>query len=228
MKRQSRYQILGLGLASLILGACTNVPTNEAPPAEEVATTPAPKPVKVAAQQTGGQCNGMMHSNNHLVNNDGKPSESVKIRVTGYGAPPKAFYPEPQRRLMSLRAAKIDAYRNLAERIKGVQIWGGTTIGDMVVEKDRFRVYLDTHLRGARVIAENPHDDGTYETIVELKVGQNFLMGAGLRNAENCNKQNEVPASERPIDGEQDAFVPVRMKRNIPVEPRPAFYFSEK
>ena len=76
---------------------------------------------------------------------------------------------------MAMRAAKIDAYRSLAERVAGIQIWGGTTVGDMVVEKDRFRVYLDTTLTGARVIAENPQDDGTYETVVELKVGQDFL-----------------------------------------------------
>jgi len=116
-----------------------------------------------------------MPVNQYYINNNGKQSESIKIRVTGYGAQPKSFYPDPQRRLMAMRAAKIDAYRSLAERITGIQIWGGTTIGDMVVEKDRFRVYLDTHLTGARVIAENPQEDGTFETIVELRVGQNFL-----------------------------------------------------
>jgi len=130
-------------------------------------TAPAPaRAMKVAGQQDCGK---------HQINNNGAPEDAVKIRVTGYGAPPKSFYPDPQRRLMAMRAAKIDAYRSLAERVTGIQIWGGTTIGDMVVEKDRFRVYIDTYINGARVIAENPLDDGTFETIVELTVDQNFL-----------------------------------------------------
>jgi len=120
-------------------------------------------------------CGPNTSENDHYLDDGGRKAEAVKIRSTGYGAPPKAFYPDPQRRLMAMRAAKIDAYRNLAERVAGLQVWGGTTIGDMVVEKDRFRVYLDTHLSGARVITESGHEDGTFETIVELKVDQSFL-----------------------------------------------------
>jgi len=126
----------------------------------------------------------------HMINKNGKPAEAIKIRVTGYGAEPKSFYPEPQRRLMAMRAAKIDAYRSLAERITGIQIWGGTTIGDMVVEKDQFRVYLDTHLTGARVISENAQEDGTFETVVELRVGQGFLSNTlPTKVSNNCNQQ---------------------------------------
>ncbi len=130
-----------------------------------------------ASADNTGECIGDDGSK-HYINNQGKQAEEAVIRTTGYGAPPKSFYPEAQRRLMAMRAAKIDAIRNLAERVSGVQIWGGTTIGDMVVEKDRFRVYLDTHLRGAKVIGENPLEDGSFETIVELKVGQHLLSAA--------------------------------------------------
>lgn len=104
-----------------------------------------------------------------------RKAAQIKVNATGYGAPPKSFYPEPQRRLMAMRAAKVDAYRSLAERVNGLRIWGGTTIGDMVVEKDRYRVFLDAFVRGAEIIAENPMEDGTYETVVELVVGQEFL-----------------------------------------------------
>lgn len=232
MNGQTRQALFSLAILGSILGGCTNMPANNtatSDPAE--ATAPVAQAKEVAMKQTSGECNGMMNmSDRHYVNNEGKPAESVRIRVTGYGAPPKAFYPDPQRRLMSMRAAKIDAYRNLAERVKGVQIWGGTTIGDMVVEKDRFRVYLDTRLSGARVIAENPHDDGTYETIVELKVGQQFLMGAGLRNAGNCNNggQNagEMPAVERSVQPNSDSFIPARNTRNMG-RVNSAFYFNE-
>jgi len=198
MNTYAKKTIIGLSIASALVTSCSakqemTKATDEAPsttqttvmqtkPDTTLALSPLnpiehnqppknthePVPIKVA-QTASTECG------KHQFNNDGKPEDSVTIRVTGYGAPPKAFYPDPQRRLMAMRAAKIDAYRSLAERVTGIQIWGGTTIGDMVVEKDRFRVYIDTYITGARVIAENPLDDGTFETVVELSVGQSFL-----------------------------------------------------
>ena len=154
------------------------VPQGQAAPQAAMPAQPkmeTPVQAQTAASQ---ECTGQ-----HYIDVGGKPVNMVKVRATGYGAPPKSFYSDPQRRLMAMRAAKVDAYRSLAERINGVQIWGGTTLGDMVVEKDRFRVYLDTHLRGARVIAENPHEDGSFETIVEVSVGQQMLtMALPARN----------------------------------------------
>ena len=186
MNTQARKTIIGVSIATALMSACsptnmTTKPIESAEPSDffiKTSSQPAQtstnsnslrsfpaSPLKVANTDCG----------KHQINNGGNPEDAVKIRVTGYGAPPKSFYPDPQRRLMAMRAAKIDAYRSLAERVTGIQIWGGTTIGDMVVEKDRFRVYIDTYINGARVIAENPLDDGTFETIVELTVDQNFL-----------------------------------------------------
>lgn len=99
----------------------------------------------------------------------------TKVGATGYGAPPKNYYPEGQRRLMTIRASKIDAYRALAEIVGGLHIWGGTAIGDMVVERDRYRIFIDTYVRGARVISVDQQHDGTFQTRVELNVNQNFL-----------------------------------------------------
>ncbi|MDH4276367.1 MAG: LPP20 family lipoprotein [Gammaproteobacteria bacterium] len=113
---------------------------------------------------------------------DGQKLAEARVNASGYGAPPKSFYPEPQRRLMAMRAAQVDAYRNLAERVNGMHIWGGTTIGDMVVEKDRYRVFLDSYLKGAKVMTSHPIEDGTFETVVELNLDQGFLRAAlGLR-----------------------------------------------
>ena len=158
-----------------------------------------------ASSNNSGECVGD-NGGKHYINNNGQQVEDTVIRTTGYGAPPKSFYPEPQRRLMAMRAAKIDALRSLAERVSGVQIWGGTTIGDMVVEKDRFRVYLDTHLRGAKVIGENPIEDGSFETIVELKVGQHLLSAALSKPKEN----NCIPANMKAADAPFPIQSPIR------------------
>lgn len=101
--------------------------------------------------------------------------EVVKVGATGYGAPPKNYYPEGQRRLLTIRASKIDAYRALAEIVSGIHVWGGTAIGDMVIERDRYRTFIDSYVRGARVVSVEAKDDGTYKTIVEMEVDRRFL-----------------------------------------------------
>ena len=98
-----------------------------------------------------------------------------RVGATGHGAPPKYYYPDGQRRLMTMRASKVDAYRALAEVVGGLHIWGGTTISDMVVEKDRYRTFIDTYVRGARVISVDAGEDETYTTVVELNINDRFL-----------------------------------------------------
>lgn len=120
-----------------------------------------------------------------------KKAESMHVGATGYGAPPPKYYPENQRRLMAMRASKIDAYRALAETINGMHIWGGTTVGDMVVQKDRYRVFMDAYVRGARILNVTANDDGSYETVVELMVDENFLAKELTGPAiPPCNKED--------------------------------------
>lgn len=163
----------------------------------------------VASNQSSMSSTECTSDDGLYINDGGVKRESVKVRSTGYGAPPKSFYPDPQRRLMAMRAAKIDAYRSLAERIYGVQIWGGTTLGDMVVERDRFRVYLDTHLRGARVVAENLNEDGSYETEVEVNVDQSLLgIAVPESKAAPCSEQR------KPVKSSADGYAMSQVSYN--------------
>jgi len=206
MKQKAFYSMISMALASILLASCThfnvvgdtpeesltNAEEEKSNPALETnATAPATVALRPEAMQSQ-ECTPANPNYNHalFINQNGIKQESVKIRSTGYGAPPKAFFPEPQRRLMAMRASKIDGYRSLAERVNGIHIWGGTTIGDMVLEKDRYRIFLDTHIRGARVLSANPMEDGTYETVIELKVDQNFLhhaLGGTSQNTQTFN-----------------------------------------
>ncbi len=107
-----------------------------------------------------------------------QPVGTMVITARGWGAPPKQYYPEGNRRLMAMRAAKLDAYRSLAERIHGLRIWGGTTVGEMVLEQDQFKVLLDAYVVGAKVLSIMPQKDGNYEAIIEIEVDRNFLYRA--------------------------------------------------
>ena len=44
-----------------------------------------------------------------------------------------------QRRLLAIRAAKLDAYRGLTEQVYGQYLDSTTTVADMVVRSDSFR-----------------------------------------------------------------------------------------
>ncbi|HOF18868.1 MAG TPA: hypothetical protein PK082_08150, partial [Phycisphaerae bacterium] len=70
-------------------------------------------------------------------------------------------------RLMAERAARVDAMRRLAERIKGVVVSSNTTVRDFVAESDDINVNMETFLRGAREIGVRYHED---ELIVEVEM----------------------------------------------------------
>lgn len=111
-----------------------------------------------------------------LMSADGtEKQDTIRVKSMGYGAPPKKYYPQYQRDLMAMRASKVDAYRSLAETINGLHIWGGTTLGDMAVQDDHYRVFLDSYVRGAMVESTKQRDDGNYETVVSTVVDRNFL-----------------------------------------------------
>ncbi|MFV2056242.1 MAG: LPP20 family lipoprotein [Thiohalomonadales bacterium] len=123
------------------------------------------------------ECIKLIENNPQTVDQLGGQSGSshVKVGATGYGAPPKNYYPAGQRRLMTIRAAKIDAYRALTEVVGGLHVWGSTAIEDMVLEKDRYRTFLDTYIRGARIVSVSEMKDGTYKSVVEMQVDRQFL-----------------------------------------------------
>lgn len=56
-----------------------------------------------------------------------------------------------QKKLMSKRAAEADAYRKLAECIKGLQINSTTYVRDFVAESDEIRAAMDEYIRGVRL-----------------------------------------------------------------------------
>lgn len=104
------------------------------------------------------------------------PVAPMTIRVMGYGAPDTQSKnrTEAQRRLLAIRASKMDAYRAMAERVYGMQVQGGTTVRDMVVQNDNFRSYIETFMHGARVVTADVMADGTVETVLEMVVDQGF------------------------------------------------------
>lgn len=70
-------------------------------------------------------------------------------------------------RLMAERAARIDAMRRLAERLRGVRITAQTTVQDFVAQSDDISVDMRSFLRGAKEVGVRYHRD---ELIVEVEL----------------------------------------------------------
>jgi hypothetical protein len=102
--------------------------------------------------------------------------ERVRISAIGYGTESlyEAYTPG-QRRLMAIRASKLDAYRALAEQINGVKVEGNTTVSAMAVKSDSFRARVNALVRGGRVISVTPMADNNYETVIEVFVDRDFF-----------------------------------------------------
>jgi len=74
----------------------------------------------------------------------------------------------PQQRLLAIRAAKIDAYRGLAEQVYGLFIDSNTTMSDMTVMSDTFRTKVEGVIYGATLTSINPINNDTYEVVLTL------------------------------------------------------------
>ena len=89
-----------------------------------------------------------------------------------------------QRKLMAIRASKMDALRELAEQVYGVRLKGQTTVEEMAVKNDSYRAYVDAFIRGAHVktTSASAIDRDSYETVMELELTPAFyqcLLGNG-------------------------------------------------
>lgn len=105
----------------------------------------------------------------------------TKMTAIGHGAYGSYDrYTDGQKKLMAMRASKLDAYRALAELVYGVRVAGTSTVGAMAIQNDNFRVSIDAYVRGARVTSVIQTADGNYETTVEMdyddSVVQTFLL----------------------------------------------------
>ena len=78
-----------------------------------------------------------------------------------------------QNKLLAARAARVDAIRKLAERIRGLTITSETTVRDFVAENDTIETALMAWLNGMKQVGRPRWmEDGTCEVTLEVKMLQ--------------------------------------------------------
>ena len=73
-----------------------------------------------------------------------------------------------QRRLMAIRASKLDAYRNLAEQVYGLFVESSSQMAELALASESVRARVQGLVYGSRLVSISPVGVDTYETKLAL------------------------------------------------------------
>ena len=73
-----------------------------------------------------------------------------------------------QKRLMAIRAARLEATRDLTEKIHRLKVNSRTKMIDAIIQNEALRATVEGVVRGARTVRINPVGSDTYEVVLEL------------------------------------------------------------
>lgn len=100
------------------------------------------------------------------------PVKVVEIpTITGVGFSAVSIQPGKnlnQKRILAIKAARLDALRQLTEQIHGIQLAGSTKIAEAIVLSDTLRADIQGVILGARTVKIDPSSSDTYEVVVEI------------------------------------------------------------
>jgi len=98
----------------------------------------------------------------------------VILRAKGSAIPPPDAVSPAQARLMALRAAKVEALRNLLEQAYSVTVVSDSRVQDYVLKSDVVKAKVDGFIKGAWVSEERLLADRSYEVEMEIGLGIGF------------------------------------------------------
>ncbi|RUM62451.1 MAG: hypothetical protein DSZ03_06795 [Sulfurimonas sp.] len=138
---------------ALFFTGCTKQPECP-PPAEHKAPPPPSKPI--------------VHDSTPVLTQH-KP---IRITVVGQGVAPCTGSCSPEQALvLAKRAAIVDGYRLIAEKVKGVYVQGRDYVHNMMIKSSKVRTFVDANIRHANII-DTLYKDGLCE--VEMEITLNY------------------------------------------------------
>jgi len=109
-------------------------------------------------------------TSNCIVSNVNQKSCILRIEATGVGIVPcNGACSTAQARAMARRAAIMDGYKSLTEKMYGIKINGRDTVKNMILQNSTIRGYVEGLIRGAQ-IEEESFKDGAYSVVMSLKL----------------------------------------------------------
>ena len=131
---------------------------------QPVVVTAAPAPV--AKQEAKPSMQEMRQPNKKTTPSSYK---TVRINVVGQGVAPTMTSSPAQAYALAKRAAIADAYRLIAEKVKGVRVEGNDKIKNMMVQRSEVRTFVDAVIAEAEIV-ETIFKDGLCEVEMELTI----------------------------------------------------------
>ncbi|HEY9204231.1 MAG TPA: hypothetical protein VIM82_07855 [Sulfurimonas sp.] len=98
-----------------------------------------------------------------------KKNRTMHISVIGQGVAPMNTSSPAQAYALAKRAAIADAYRAIAEKVKGVRIDGQDTIKNMMVQRSTVRTYVQAMVKNADIV-ETTFKEGLCEVEMEILI----------------------------------------------------------
>ncbi|MCD6173491.1 MAG: LPP20 family lipoprotein [Sulfurimonas sp.] len=96
-------------------------------------------------------------------------NQSILISVIGQGVAPMNTLSPAQAYALAKRAAVADAYRLVAEKVKGVRVDGQDVIKNMMVKRSTVRTSVNAMIRNANVV-ETTFKEGLCEVEMEITI----------------------------------------------------------
>lgn len=112
--------------------------------------------------------NGPKDANDMLL----KKNAPLRISVVAQGVAPSNTISPAQAYVMAKRAATVEAYRLIAEKVNGVVVEGKDTIKNMVVQRSVVKARVSAMIKNASIV-ETTFKDGLCEVEMEIELRYN-------------------------------------------------------
>ena len=93
----------------------------------------------------------------------------IELNAVGMGIPPENTISPGQAMALAKRAAIVDAYRQIGEKMYGIRLNAQDTVKDMVVQNSTVRTKVQALIRNAE-ISESIWKDGVMQVSMQLKL----------------------------------------------------------
>jgi len=98
-----------------------------------------------------------------------EPESYPVLNAVGYAPVDAQIGLNPSsKRLMAIKASKLDAYRELAEQVYGQKVDGEQELANLIITNNQLKSSVEGVIRGARVVKTYPVGEDTYATELEL------------------------------------------------------------